>query len=79
MLDLFEENNWNELDFMLRDWSKHLDYDDYFLGSTKHNDGYPLNCKGVKIHTEYGNIRIAHFDEEGEYTLPLIWITKDKF
>ena len=35
MLDLFEDNNWNELDFMLRDWSKHLDYDDYFLGSTK--------------------------------------------
>ena len=75
----FEDRKWKELDFKQTDWTKHTDYNWYYLGNEKNERGKPINCNGVIIDADIGKVRIATFHQDGYWTYPNILIYKDGF
>ena len=65
MLEFFEKNGWTELDFLQREFTKHTDYDQFFLGSNKNNKGVCINCNAVVIHVDVDGVTIVTFNENG--------------
>ena len=73
-MEFFEKNNWTEINFMQYDWTKHPDYNCYFLGEQKNNEGETIKCNGVCINADTGYFTISSFNEQGKETRPLAFI-----
>ena len=50
----FVDNNWNLKEVINAEWTKHYDYDWYYLGNEKNRLGGCINCNGVQINADWG-------------------------
>ena len=66
----FNDQKWTLQDFINKSWTKHPDYNKYYLGTKKNEAGQCINCKGVEFDARNGNVLIAYFDENGGSTEP---------
>ena len=66
----FEEREWTLQDYINNSWTKDTSYERFHLGKEKNLYGECINCKGVIIQAEYGNVIIATFNILGLATRP---------
>ena len=71
----FEERQWTLKDYNSFEWTKHSDYNWYYLGNEKNTKGMPINCNGAYINADYSDLCIATFNERGFTTGPYIYIS----